>query len=179
MSNGLPPIRCSRLFASIRGSTPGFASSFFGMPSMFHTSLSESLITSPTGAKVSEAQGRGREAASERSADAKSRVDEQEPSIRREGRTSGPMAAKSTPVKARQRRDGDRARKGVGLIWGDLSGAPARAGAERAARRADHRAEVSTGRSSDEGRETGWSEGPHGAPEWARTRSGRVNGTLP
>ena len=32
------------------------------------------------------------------------------------------------------------------------------------ATRAEHHAEVSTGRSSNEGRETGWSEGPNGAP---------------
>jgi hypothetical protein len=89
------------------------------------------------------------------------------------------MVAKSTPVKARQRRDGDRARKGVGLIWGELCGAEAQAEAGIAMRRSDRRAAVSTGRSSDEGRETGWSEGPNGAPKWARIRSGRVACALP
>ena len=168
------PDVCLRHVSCGAGAAPSL-----GTPSMSHTSMSESLMTSPIGAKVSEVQRCVREDASEGSTDAKSRVDEQEPSIRREGRTSGLMAAKSIPIKARQRRDGDRARKGVGLIWGDLRGALARAGAGFATRQADRRAEVSKGRSSDEGRETGWSEGPHGAPEWARTRSGRVNGTLP
>jgi len=89
------------------------------------------------------------------------------------------MAAKSIPIKARQRKDGDRVVKGVGLIWGDLCGASVQAGAERAMRQADRRIEVSKGRSSDEGRETGWSEGPNGAPEWAQARGGRVTCELP
>jgi len=84
------------------------------------------------------------------------------------------MAAKSIPIKARQRKDGDRVVKGVRLIWGDLCGASARAGAGPAMRRVDRRTEVSKGRSSDEGRETGWSEGPNGAPEWAQARGGQV-----
>lgn len=92
--------------------------------------------------------------------------------IRREERTSGLMAAKSILTKARQRIDGDRVAKGRGLIWGDLSGALAQARAEFVARQADRRTEVSIGRSSVEGRETGWSEGPNGAPEWAQARSG-------
>jgi len=95
--------------------------------------------------------------------------------IRREERTSGQLAAKSTPIKARQRKDGDRVVKGVGLIWGDLYSAPARAGAGSAGRRADRCIEVSRGRSSEEGRETGWSEGPNGAPEWAQARGGQVS----
>ena len=99
--------------------------------------------------------------------------------IRREERTSEQISAKSTPIKARQRKDGDRVVKGVGLIWGDLCGASARAGAGTAMRQADRRAEVSKRRSSDEGRETGWSEGPNGAPEWARARGGRVTCELP
>lgn len=99
--------------------------------------------------------------------------------IRRQERTSGQLAAKSIPIKARQRKDGDRVVKGVGLIWGGLYGAPARVGAEPAMRRADRCIEVSKGRSSDEGRETGWSEGPNGAPEWAQARSGRVTCTMP
>ena len=89
------------------------------------------------------------------------------------------MAAKSIPIKARQRKDGDRVVKGVRLIWGDLPGDMARAVSESTARWTDRPAEVSKGRSSDEGRETGWSEGPNGAPEWAQARSGQVNCTLP
>jgi hypothetical protein len=99
--------------------------------------------------------------------------------IRREERTSGQMIAKSTPIKARQRKDGDRVVKGVRLIWGDLCCAPVQTGAGPAMRRVDRRTEVSKGRSSDESRETGWSEGPNGAPEWAQARSGQVNCMLP
>ena len=99
--------------------------------------------------------------------------------MRRHERTSGQLAAKSIPIKARQRKDGDRVVKGVGLIWGDLRGASAHAGARPAVRQGDRRAEVSKGRSSDEGRETGWSEGPNGAPEWAQARGERVNCLVP
>ncbi len=99
--------------------------------------------------------------------------------IRRQERTSGLLTAKSIPIKARQRKDGDRVGKGIGLIWGDLLGALTQVWAGFATRQADRRAEVSKGRSSEEGRETGWSEGPNGAPEWAQARSGRVNCTLP
>jgi len=140
---------------------------------------SESLQSSPIGAKDSEAQGRGREGASGGSAEQNHGSMNKNRLIRREERTSGQMAAKSIPIKARQRKDGDRVVKGVRLIWGDLCGAPAQAGAGPAMRRADRRTEVSKGRSSDEGRETGWSEGPNGAPEWAQARGGQVNCTLP
>jgi hypothetical protein len=99
--------------------------------------------------------------------------------IRREERTSGQVTAKSIPIKARQRKDGDRVVKGMRLIWGDLPGDAAQAAPGFTARWTDRPAEVSTGRSSDEGRETGWSEGPNGAPEWAQARGGRVNRTLP
>jgi hypothetical protein len=57
-------------------------------------------------------------------------------------------------------------------IWGGLPGAARKQAAERTARGAHRRAEVSNGHSSEEGRETGWSEGPNGAPEWAQARSG-------
>jgi hypothetical protein len=99
--------------------------------------------------------------------------------IRRKERTSGQVTAKSIPIKARKRKDGDRVVKGVGLIWGDLCGALAQAWAGFAMRQADRRIEVSKGRSSDKGRETGWSEGPNGAPEWAQARSGQVTCTVP
>jgi len=146
---------------------------------MPHTSKSESLSPSLIGAKGSEAQGRGREATSEGSAQQSHGSINKNRLIRREERTSGQTTAKSIPIKARQRKDGDRVAKGMGLIWGDLCGARAQAGAGFAMRQADRRTEVSKGRSSDEGRETGWSEGPNGAPEWAQARSGRVTCTMP
>jgi hypothetical protein len=146
---------------------------------MHHTSGSESLLPSPIGAKGSEVQGRVREDASEGSTEQNHGSMNKNRLIRREERTSGQTTAKSTPIKARQRKDGDRVVKGVVLIWRDLVGAlrPIRAGAT--ARSSDRRPEVSTGRSSKEGRETGWSEGPNGAPEWAQARSGQVSCALP
>ena len=133
---------------------------------------SESLPPSLVRAKGSEAQGRGREAASEGSVDQNHGSMNKNRLIRRQERTSGQMTAKSILTKARQRTDGDRVAKGLGLIWRDLSGASAQARAGSAARRSDRRTEVSKGRSSDEGRETGRSEGPNGVPEWAKARSG-------
>lgn len=140
---------------------------------------SESLLPSPVGAKGSKAQGHGREDVSEGSAEQNHGSMNKNRLIRREERTSGQITAKSTPIKARQRKDGDRVVKVVRLIWGDLCGAPVQTGAGSAMRRTDRRTEVSKGRSSEEGRETGWSEGPNGAPEWAQARSGQVNCALP
>ena len=91
--------------------------------------------------------------------------------LRRNGRMSGQKTAKSIPIKSQKRRAGDRARKGIWLIWGDLGGARAQARAEWAARPAEHLREVSSARSSDEGVETLWSEGANGA-----TACGRVKG---
>ena len=99
--------------------------------------------------------------------------------IRRNGRTSEQWIAKSVLIKARKRKVGDRVGKEMGLIWGDLRGAAAKAAAEGTARSSDRLAEVSSGRSSDEGRETVLSEGPNGAPEWAQERGGQVNCELP
>lgn len=147
----------------------------FSMPSKPQTSENESFSPSLIGAKGSEAQGRCREAPSGRSVEQNRGSMNKNRLLRRQGWTSGLMAAKSEPIKTRKRKVGDRARKGMWDIWGDLSGALAQAGAERAARRADRCPEVSRGHSSDEGRETGWSEGPNGAPEWAQARSGQVN----
>jgi len=146
---------------------------------MHHTSGSESLLPSPIGAKGSEVQGRVREDASEGSTEQNHGSMNKNRLIRREERTSGQMTAKSTPIKARQRKDGDRVAKGVRLIWRDLSGARAQARAGTTARPSDRRSEVSTGHSSEEGRETGWSEGLNGAPEWAQARSGQVSCALP
>jgi hypothetical protein len=98
---------------------------------------------------------------------------------RREGWTSEQNIAKSMLIKARQRKVGDRAWKEVWLIWGDLGGAMVEIMAEGTERSPDHPSEVSRGRSSEEGRETGLSEGPNGAPEWALTRGGQVIGPRP
>lgn len=91
--------------------------------------------------------------------------------MRREGSTSGQKTAKCALIKTRQRKVGDRARKEVCLIWGDLRGAAARAAAGRAERPSERPREVSSARSSEEGRETGLSEGANGAAV-----KGRVNG---
>ena len=116
-------------------------------------SRSESLLASLIEAKASETQGRRREAGSERSVERKPRADEQEPPMRREGRTSGPMTAKSNSIKARQRRGGGGVVKIGGLTSGDLSGVSSVL-TWWAVRPTQCRSEVSTGRSSDEGRET-------------------------
>ena len=164
-------------FVSTSG--PAFAGPLFFYAQHASHLRSESLQSSPIGAKDSEAQGRDREVASGGSAEQNHGSMNKNRLIKREERTSGQMAAKSTPIKARQRKDGDRVAKGVRLIWGDLCRAPVQTGAGPAMRRADRCTEVSKGRSSDEGRETGWSEGPNGAPEWAEARGGRVTCTLP
>ena len=125
---------------------------FFGVPSMNIDSRSESLLASLIEAKASETQGRRREAGSERSVERKSCADEQEPPMRREGRTSGPKVAKSNSIKARQRRGGGGAVKIGGLTSGDLSGVGL-APTWQAVRLAQCRPEVSRAHSSDEGRE--------------------------
>jgi len=83
--------------------------------------------------------------------------------MRREGRRSGQKTANSRPIKARQRKVGDRARKGVGLIWGGLGCAGTRVRAGGTVRCLEHDREVSCARSSDEGGETRRSEGANGA----------------
>jgi len=124
------------------------------MLSMSSSQRSESLRPSLTEAKGSEAPGRDREVRVWKQRGAKLRADVQEPAERRQGRTSGQKAAKSISVKARQRRAGGRAAKVGWLISGDLCGDAARAASGGVATRAEPRAEVSTGRSSDEGRES-------------------------
>ena len=149
------PLRCGRLLPAAL-TPPWLVHGGFPLYAQHVSQLrSESLSPSPVGAKGSEVQGRVREDASEGSMEQNHGSMNKNRLIRREERTSGQMAAKSTPTKARQRKDGDRVGKVVRLIWGGLSGAPAQAGAGNAARQADRRTEVSTGRSSDEGRETG------------------------
>ena len=74
---------------------------------------------------------------------AKVRVDEQEPNIRRERRTSGQRTAKSISIKGAKRRFGDCAQKAAGITPGDLSCVAS--ATERAERRSDHMAEVSRG----------------------------------
>ena len=69
------------------------------------------------------------------------RVDEQEPNIRRERRTSGQRTAKSTSIKDAERRSGDCARKAVELTPGDLLGVAS--ATEVVERPPDRRAEVS------------------------------------
>src|SRR5437764_2952897 len=73
------------------------------------------------------------------------RVDGQEPGTRREGRTSGPLTAKSISIKDAKRRPGDGARKATELTPGDLLCVAS--ASESAERRSDRRAEVSRGRS--------------------------------
>lgn len=90
--------------------------------------------------------------------------------LRRNGWKSGQKTAKTILIKARKRKVGDRARKGVWLIWGDLGVAHARAGAEDTARWPEPRREVSSARSSDEGVETLWSEGANGATACSRVK---------
>jgi hypothetical protein len=148
-------------------------------PSMSNVQMSESLIPSPVVAKGSEAQGRPRKGSSEGSAEQRHGSMNKNRLIRREGRTSGQTTAKSLATKAPKRKGGERVPKDDGLIWGGPRGAGERSPAGCSARGAEHRGEVSRGRSSDEGRETGWSEGPNGAPEWARARGGRVSRALP
>ena len=65
--------------------------------------------------------------------------------MRRERGTSGPVIAKSTPIKHAERKSGDCARKAAELTSGDLSGV-AKA-TEPAERLADRPAEVSRGHS--------------------------------
>jgi len=126
---------------------------FFGVPSMTIDSRSESLLARRMEAKASEAQGRRREAGSERSVERKPRADEQEPPMRRQGWTSGPMTAKSNSIKTRQRKGGGSAVKIGGLTSGDLAGVSSVL-TWWAVRPTQSRSEVSRGRSSDEGRET-------------------------
>ena len=90
--------------------------------------------------------------------------------LRRDGRKSGQKTAKSVLIKARERKVGDRARKGVWLIWGGLEGAPTRVEAGWAVRPTERRREVSSARSSDEGVETLWSEGANGAAACSRVK---------
>ena len=120
---------------------------------MTNSSGSESLPASLIEAKASEAQGRRRETGSERSVERKPRADEQEQPERREGRTSGPQVAKSTSIKARQRRGCGGAVKIVGLTSGDLVGVGVRP-TWWAVRPAQRLPEVSRAHSSDEGRES-------------------------
>ena len=131
------------------------------------------------GAKGREAQGTHREVRSEGSVKQTHGSMNKNRLLRRHDWTSGQKIAKSIPTKSRERKVGEGVRKVMGLNWGDLRCAIEKSGAERSTRSADRGAEVSRGRSSDEGRETGWSEGPNGAPEWARERSGQVNAKLP
>jgi hypothetical protein len=123
------------------------------VPSMNIDSRSESLLASLIEAKASEAQGRRREAGSERSVERKPRADEQELPMRRQGRTSGPMTAKSKSIKARQRRGSGSAVKIGGLTSGDLDGVSSEL-TWLAVRPTQCCPEVSRGRSSDEGRES-------------------------
>ena len=147
---------------------------------MTPTSENERVSPSPIGAKGSEAQGRGREAASERSVDQNRGSMNKNRLLRRQGRKSGQKTAKSIPIKARQRKVGDRARNGGGLTWGDLGVAPTQVGAERAARPADRVREVSRAHSSDESGETRWSEGANGAILRNRVKGdGRVSPAWP
>jgi hypothetical protein len=90
--------------------------------------------------------------------------------MRRHGRRSGRKTANSNLIKARQRKVGDRARKGVGLIWGDLVGADTRVPAGLAVRPVERRREVSCAHSSKEGVETLWSEGANGATAGSRVK---------
>src|ERR1700685_68874 len=95
--------------------------------------------------------------------------------LRRNGRMSGQKTAKSILIKAQNRKVGDRARKGVWLIWGDLGGACTRVQAEWVARPTERFREVSSARSSVEGVETLWSEGANGAIDGNRVKGdGRV-----
>jgi len=73
------------------------------------------------------------------------RVDEQEPDIRRQRRTSGQRTAKSIPIKGAKRRFGDCARKAAELTPGDLLRVAS--ATEVAERQLDHGAEVSRGNS--------------------------------
>jgi len=71
------------------------------------------------------------------------RVDGQEPDIRRKGRTSGQLTAKSISIKGAKRRSGDCAWKAAELTPGDLLCVAL--ATEAVERQFDRRAEVSRG----------------------------------
>ncbi len=71
------------------------------------------------------------------------RVDGQEPDIRRKGRTSGQLTAKSISIKGAKRRSGDCAWKAAELTPGDLLCVAL--ATEAAERQPDRSAEVSRG----------------------------------
>ena len=149
------------------------------MLSMSSNQRSESLRPSLTEAKGSEAQGRGREVPSESSVEQncgpmhKNRLRGAKGG-RAGKRPRSPFRSKPKSVEpaVAQRR------------WEDLSQEVC-AGTRREPRLGAWRHAPNTAQKSAQGvvatkaGKAGWSEGPNGAPEWARASSGRVNRALP